>query len=87
MTPNPKSEPFCQRCRWLIGIHVDETRRLWPDLCVLKIPLVVYRPLGPTANKKKNNIDVSVKFFARNYLYIRIIISFLLEPEWLYIYI
>lgn len=51
-TPSPRSGPFGPRYRWLIGIRADGTRRSWLALCVLKIPLVVYRPLGPTANLK-----------------------------------
>jgi len=52
MTLNPRSELFYRRCRWLKGIRAGETQQSWLGLGVLKIPLVVYQPLGPTANLK-----------------------------------
>lgn len=69
MTPSPKSVPFCRRYRWLIEIRADETQQLWPDLCVLKIPLIVDRPLGPIANRK---ITQSVSVFLHVYTEVRI---------------
>jgi hypothetical protein len=66
MTLDPKSELFYRRCRWLKGIRADETQRLWLDLGVLKIPLVVYRPLGPIANLKVIQTSISFLWYVYN---------------------